>query len=272
MGKLFDALERKKEEKNLKTQSLPMAGPDEPLKREPGITPSKEIFITDALNPKLVAATAPHSLEAENFKVLRAQILFPKNGTRRRIIMVTSVFPGEGKTFVASNLAVSIAMGINEHVLLVDCDFRRPSLHAILGYSKAEGLHEFLTEKRQLPDLLIKTGIDKLSLLPSGTPSKRPSELLASRKMKEFLTEVRDRYDDRFIILDTTPIQVTSEAGILSNYVDGVLFVVMAGKTPREAIQRSIEKVGKEKVLGIVFNAYEQGIKRYGYYYKNYYK
>jgi protein-tyrosine kinase len=264
MGKIFDAIEKSKQEKAIKVEQL-IIGRDHP-------TPARELMPQGRYNPKLVVLSGEGSIEAENFKVLRAQILFPKNGIRRRIIMVTSVFPGEGKTFVAANLAVSIAQGINEYVMLVDCDFRRPHLHTMLGYSNVTGLHEYLTEKKELPDLLIKTGIDKLSLLPAGSPSKNPSELLSSKEMKEFLINVRERYDDRFIIIDTTPMQVTSEAGVLSNYVDGVLFVVMAGKTPRDAMQKSIEKVGKEKILGVFFNGYEQSFKKYGYYYKNYYK
>ena len=186
--------------------------------------------------------------------------------------MITSSFPSEGKTFVAANLAVSIAQSIDEHVLLMDCDLRRPKLHNILGHSNTEGLNEYLTGKKELPDLLIRTRFEKLSLLSAGTPSPNPSELLLSTRMKEFFKQVKGRDQDRFIIIDAPPTQITAEATVLSNYTEGIIFVVMAGKSPRATIQRNIEDLGKTKIMGIVFNGYSQSYKLYDKYYKKYYK
>lgn len=186
--------------------------------------------------------------------------------------MVTSTFPGEGKTFVAANLAVSIAMGIDEYVLLIDCDLRRPRLHEMLGYSNCDGLHEYLTGESQLPDLIIRTEIDKLSILPAGKTPPNPTELLSSTRMKEFLEEVRERYQDRFIIVDSTPMQFTAEASILANYVDGIILVIMAQKSPRKAIQEAIKSLGKEKILGVVFNGHSKAYGYYDRYYNRYYK
>jgi exopolysaccharide/PEP-CTERM locus tyrosine autokinase len=174
--------------------------------------------------------------------------------------MVTSSYPGEGKTYVSANLAVSIALGINEHVLLIDCDLRNPNIHKVLGYSNNEGLHEYLTGEKQLPDLIIRSGIEKLSLLCAGGPSRNASELLSSAKMKTFLQEVRDRYHDRFVIIDATPTQVTSEPNVLSNIVDGIVFVVMAERAPRAAVRKSIDLMGRDKTLGVVFNGYNEGM------------
>jgi capsular exopolysaccharide synthesis family protein len=157
-------------------------------------------------------------------------------------------------------------------VLLVDCDFRRPNLHRMLGLPNKEGLHEYLEGQKTLPDLLVRTKIDKLTFLAAGGATDKPSELLSSAKMKAFLEEVRDRYQDRYIIIDGTPIQVTSEASALVNYVDGVILVVMAQKSPRDAVVRSLESLGREKTLGVVFNGYEQSYKSYHKYYKKYYK
>ncbi len=264
MGKIYDALEKRKKEKSIKGDLSDINSDDE--------SRTLEFVGQDGFRDKLVVLSAPGSAEAESFKTLRSQILFPKNGVRKRVIMVTSVFPGEGKTFVAANLGASIAQGMNEYVMLVDCDFRSPNLHEIFGCPNRAGLHELLTGRGELPDLLIRTGVDKLSLLPAGTSTDKPSELLASIEMKKFLNEVRERYDDRFIIVDAAPIQVTSEASVLSNYVDGIVFVVMARKTPREVIKKNIEKLEKKKIFGIVFNGYEPSLKRYGYYYRDYYK
>jgi protein-tyrosine kinase len=262
MGKISDALERHKKEKLIRTEKLP--GGEPPLPHE--------LIVQNGFSPKLLALSAPESLDAENFKTLRSQILFPKNGERPRTIMVTSAFPGEGKTFVSANLAVSLALGIDEYVLLVDCDLRKPNLHNMLGYTNTEGLYEYLVSRRGLPDLIVRTRIGKLSLLTAGTSSANAAELLASAMMKGFLEEVKGRYQDRFIIIDTTPSQGATEANVLANHVDGIIFVVMARKSPREPIQRSIESLGKKKILGIVFNGYSQNYKSYRKYYERYYK
>ncbi len=266
MGKVFDALERHKKETAINAERLPLRGGLSDSRIDHGLS------IKSVLNPKLVAHSAPDSLDAENFKILRAQILFPKNGTRPRSIMVTSAFPGEGKTYVASNLAVSIATGINEHVLLIDCDFRRPTLHNMLGYSNKEGLNEYLMGKSNLPDLLIRTRVEKLSLLTAGSTSAKPAEILSSNMMKDFLVDVRERYQDRYIILDAPPSHVTAETSVLANYVDGIIFVVMAGKSPRATIQKNIENLGRKRIVGIVFNGYNESSRYYQKYYKKYYK
>jgi len=272
MGKIFDALERHKKEKSINAERLPIGESRNRIREVPKPSPALESFIHNDFSPKLLALAAPESLDAENFKILRSQILFPKDGKRPRTIMVTSAFPGEGKTFLASNLAVSLALGINEYVLLIDCDLRRPYLHKMFGYSNFEGLHEYLTGRKELPDLLIRTSIEKLTLLTSGSAPPNPSELLSSIKMREFLEEVKDRYQDRFIIIDAPPSQVSAETNVLSNYVDGIIFVVMAKKSPKETIQRSIENLGRQKIFGIVFNGYSQSYKSYRKYYKNYYR
>jgi protein-tyrosine kinase len=271
MGKISDALERHKKERFITVKRLPVEVSEDSIKRRPESTFVREWVSQNSFSPKVVVLSAPDSLDAENFKILRAQILFPKDGKRPKTIMVTSSFPGEGKTFVAVNLAVSLALGINEHVLLLDCDLRRPELHNMLGCSSTEGLHEYLMGKRQLPDLLIRTKIEKLSFLAAGTPSSKASELLSSIAMKEFLKEVKERYDDRFIIIDAPPSQVTAEANVLANYVDGVLFVIMAQRSPREAVKRNIENFGN-KVLGIVLNGYAPGHRSYHKYDKYYNK
>ena len=273
MGKIFDALERNKKEKSLgRVERLPVDEPDKQVEKGPEPPSARKLVVQGSLNPKLVVSSAPDSMDAENFKILRTQILFPKNGKRPRIILITSSFPGEGKTFVAANLAVSIAQSIDEHVLLLDCDLRRPTLHNMLGLSNTEGLHEYLTGKKELPDLLIRTRFERLSLLSAGVPSPNPSELLLSTRMKELLKKVKGHNQDRFIIIDAPPTQITAEAAVLSNYTEGIIFVVMAGKSPRITIQRNIEDLGKTKIMGIVFNGYSKSYKFYNKYYKKYYK
>jgi protein-tyrosine kinase len=270
MGKIFDALEKSKKEKVIIAEPIP-SGKPEPVQTEP-VVPVMSTIKANNISNKLIVVTAPESYEAESFKLLRAQILFAQNRERPRTIMVTSAMPGDGKSFVAANLAASIAMGIDEHVLLVDCDLRRSSLHEIFGLSNRKGLNEYLKKEKNLQDLLIKTCVDKLSFLPAGITIRNPSELLASNDMKIFLEEVRKRYDDRFIILDTPPSQILAESNIISNFVDGIVFVVRENITPRDMVQKAVASFGKEKLLGIVVNAHTHLQKNKAYYYKNYYQ
>jgi exopolysaccharide/PEP-CTERM locus tyrosine autokinase len=270
MGTISDALEKHKKEKSIKTQMLPRRKPEDSVPDERKVSPPRKSKIPEGFDPKLIVGVAPESYDAENFKILRARIIFPKDGKQPKTIMVTSAFPGEGKTFVAANLAASLAQGIDEYVLLIDCDLRRPAVHSMYGYSNREGLREYLTGKRQLSDLFLKTKINKLSLLTAGRLPPNPSELLSSDMMKGFLEEVKGRYEDRYIIIDSPPSQFASEANVLAKRVDGIIFVIMSGKSPRKEIYRGIENLGKEKVLGIVFNGYSHSHRYYRKYDKEY--
>ena len=202
MGKISDALARNKKEKSLIYEKLDSDKHEDKAPVKYDISIKDRLSLNLNTDPKLVVYSAPESMDAENFKMLRAQILYPQD-RKVRSILITSTFPGEGKTFIASNLAVSIARGIDEHVLLVDCDFRRPSIHKMFGYSNLEGLHEVLTKKRPLNELIIRTNINKLSVITAGSSPSNPSELLSSSIMEAFLKEVKDRYQDRFIIIDS---------------------------------------------------------------------
>jgi protein-tyrosine kinase len=277
MGKISDALEKHQKETEVKTEPVFPKITSESLSldsqgKRSGFHLQRQKIAQKDFDPKLVVLTAPDSYEAENFKLLRAQIMFARDRKRPKTIMVTSATPADGKTFVAANLAASIAMGIDEHVLLVDCDLRRADMHTMFGMPVSDGLREYLIGERQLSDILIKTKIEKLTLLPAGHTPPNPSELLASGAMVSFLEEIRGRYDDRIIILDTAPSQVLAEANVLSNFVDGIIFVVRSEKTPRALIRKAIDGLGREKILGVVFNGYSHEQKTYGKYYQKYYK
>lgn len=272
MGKISDALERQKKERTLKIEGLSGATVERLIPEDQESTLARKAMIGHKYSHKLVVVSEPESVDAENFKVLRGQVLFSRERKTPRVIMVTSTFPGEGKTFVSANLAVSIALGIDEHVLLVDCDLRRPSLHGLLGYSHSQGLHEYLTGTMRLEELIIRTNVEKLSFLPAGSIPSNPTELLSSSVMKEFLEEVRGRYQDRYIIIDSTPSQVTAETNVLANFVDGIILVVMFGKSPKKAVKSTAGNLPGDKILGIVLNGYSHAYKAYNRYYKKYYK
>ncbi|MFZ7124532.1 MAG: polysaccharide biosynthesis tyrosine autokinase [Desulfobacterales bacterium] len=221
------------------------------------------------LHPKLVVSTRPHSYEAEQFRVLRTSILFPKTGTRPRSILVTSTLPGEGKSFVSANLAASIAQHIDTRVLLIDCDLRKPNLHSYFGVTPNKGLTQVLQGKAAMPDVLMRTPIDRLMLLPAGHPPDNPSELLSSHKMREFLKEVTNRYSDRLVLIDSPPPKLTAETGALARLVDGILLVVRFQKANREMAGELVELVGKERIIGAVGNYLD--LKALSYYGKSKY-
>jgi exopolysaccharide/PEP-CTERM locus tyrosine autokinase len=233
-------------------------------KASPPIQPNS--YDSVAIEETLIVLTKPHSFEAEQFKILRSSLLFPHDSKPPRTIMVTSALPGDGKTFVSSNLAISIAQNINEHVLLIDCDLRMPDIHKMFGYKNVKGLAEYLNNSYELKDLFLKTMVNKLTLLPGGDPPPNPSELISSQKMSHLIKEVRSRYRDRIIVIDSPPPALTAETQVIAEQVDGILLVVKYGKTPRELVSHVVDQFGKEKLLGVVFNRYELGISsRLGY-------
>jgi protein-tyrosine kinase len=284
LGKISEALDKYKSEKIINLERFEPEGPEEPVEPEERKGPEKffaedpEVTLARKIRPeykfseRLVTLSAPDSFDAENFKVLRGQILFPRDREVPHTILVTSAFPGEGKTFVASNLATALALSVDDYVLLIDADLRRASIHQMFGFSNARGLQEYLTGRKGLDDLLVKTGIEKLTVLPAGKKPRNPGELLSSNMMAQFLKEAKESYKNHFIIIDSPPSHITAEAKFLSKHVDAVIFVVMAQRTPRNAVERAIDNLGRDKVIGVVFNGYDKAHNGYSKYYDHYYK
>jgi exopolysaccharide/PEP-CTERM locus tyrosine autokinase len=210
-------------------------------------------------------------MEAELFRGLRSQILFPKTGKPPRTILVTSALPEEGKSFVAANLAINMARNVDEHVMLVDCDLRKPTIHTRFGFDKARGLSEYLANGTGLAPLLLKTGLDKLTLLPSGAPPGNPSELVSSSRMAALIQELKARYPDRYIIFDSPPPMMAPETGAIAKWSDGVLVVVKYG-TPMALVEDLVAHLDREKIIGVVINrVHPRDYQRYSYkkYYRN---
>lgn len=275
MGKIFDALEKANSQIS---GAIPLSRPEadrrESSKGADKILPlesSEKIAYQHNLDPNLVAYHSPNSVEAELFKILKTNLLFPTTGQPPRKILVTSPLPGDGKSFVVANLAVSIAINVEEYVLLMDCDMRKPTIHSCFGYGQVAGLGEHLAAGVDLTKVLLKSPVPKLTILPAGKAMHNPTELLTSKKMNRLMAEVADRYDDRYIIIDSPPPSMAAETNALINIVDGVICVVKAGKTPMKAVSDTIEQIGKDKMLGIVLNCSDQSAKKYYGYHKSYY-
>jgi receptor protein-tyrosine kinase/non-specific protein-tyrosine kinase len=168
--------------------------------------------------------------------------------------MVSSANAAEGKSITAVNLAVSLAQSIDHTVLLVDADLRSPSLHSYFGIEPSFGLSDYLRGEQDLSRMLIKTGFGKLVLLPAGSPSEHPAELLSSDRMKALVHEMKHRFRDRYVIFDSTPLLVTADALSLGSYMDGILFVIQEGNTSEKAAKQALALMKDWNVLGAVFN------------------
>lgn len=242
MGRMFDALQKVEREKNRELQEdAPKVAPDALV-----------------LDNKLVSFYAPYSMAAEQFRRLRTHIIKPGIESSYKTILITSAMAGEGKSLVAINLAIAIATELHSHALIVDCDLRNPALSRWFGFHKAKGLSDYLTQDIPLENILIRTAVDKLSIFPGGEEvQENPVELVGSNKMKSLLAELKARYADRYIILDSSPLLATTEPSVLNEMADGIVLVIKSGDTPRESIQQAVKLLDRKKIIGVVLNNME---------------
>ena len=204
----------------------------------------------------------------EAYKTLRTNTMFAlaeREGCK--IVLVTSSLQGEGKSITALNLAISFAEAENR-VLLIDCDLRRPKLARLLRISSRVGLSNLLLDPALLDEAILPGGVDRLDVILSGDIPPNPSELLGSSRMSALLTHLRRRYD--YILLDTPPANMVTDAVVLATKSDGVLFVVRAGQTDRGSVAHAVEQLEytQAKLLGFVLDDVSGTGGSYGYKYK----
>ncbi len=216
---------------------------------------------------RLVALSAPKSLPSEQYRTLKTKLFQMRNSGSLRSVLVTSAAASDGKTLTAVNLALTIAQEIEQRVLLVDCDLRRPSVHKALGFPKTDGLADFLSQEMDWSSVVLSTSIPNLCVIPAGTVPDNPAELLNTQKMREFLSSISHQFD--WVIIDSPPIVPLADAELLSSLVDGTLLVVRACKTPAESVTKAVQALKNGKILGVVFNG-AQASKKSGYYYYSY--
>ena len=220
-----------------------------------------------------VTPNSPRTTATDQFRVIKRPLL--ENATGKgasailngNLIMVTSSLPGEGKSFAAINLAMSLAMELNHTVLLVDADVARPSIMKKLGLQSAPGLLDLLLdEKIELSDVFLKTNVPKLTILPTGVPHPRATELLASEAMTSLLKDLARRYSDRIIIFDSPPLLLTTEARVLASHMGQIVMIVQAEKTLQSQVQHALSTIENCPVKLIVLNqARTRGLGAYGY-------
>jgi protein-tyrosine kinase len=228
----------------------------------PAVTSKRVEIDLEALSAGgIVSPNAPRSQIADQYRVIKRPLIANAMGKgattveRGNLIMVTSSLPGEGKSFTAINLAISIAAELDNTVMLVDADVARPSILRVLGLEPGPGLLDLLSgDSADISTMLLKTNIDKLTILPSGTRHDRATEMLASEAMTRLLEDVGKRYSDRIIIFDSPPLLLTTESRVLATHMGQIVIVIQAEKTLRSDVQDALTTIEACPVKMVVFN------------------
>ena len=211
---------------------------------------------------------------AEDFRIIKRPLLRQARASgaeairHGNLIVVTSAMPGEGKTYCAVNLAMSIAMDMDITVLLVDAAVARPSVLKVLGLPPEPGLMDVLLDPQlAMGDVILKTNVANLRILPAGRSNKHATELLASRAMSRLLAEIASRYSDRIVVFDSPPLLITSEAHALVGQMGQVVMVVEAETTTQHAVKEALRQIEACEHIHLIYNKTKSfpGNDYYGY-------
>lgn len=218
---------------------------------DPGIVEGTLLEAVAGHSEKLVANPQLQPIAVEQYRRLAAILHHAQKERGIRRVLVASALAEEGKTLTATNLALTLSESYKRRVLLIDADLRRPGVNIAFGIAKQAGLSEALAGETPQKLSLVQLS-DHLSVLPAGNPNSDPMHGLTSLRMSQILDEASEIFD--WVIIDSPPVGLLPDAKLLARMVDNVVFVVAAGKTPHGAIQRAIDSLGRERVLGIVLN------------------
>jgi exopolysaccharide/PEP-CTERM locus tyrosine autokinase len=243
--------------------AVPVATPatPTPVKARKQSTTKVELDLNRMRDMGMVTAAGGRTLLVEDFRIIKRPLIKRAFAERNEhdkpgnLIMITSSLPGEGKTFCAINLAMSIAMELDHTVLLIDADVARPSVLRTLGLPAQRGLMDILLDdKLELADVMLRTNVDTLSILPAGTSTPRATELLASQTMSTFVYEIANRYPDRIVIFDSPPLLLTSEAQVLASHMGQIVLVVESETTTQHAVKESLRQLEGCSNVNIIYN------------------
>lgn len=215
---------------------------------------------SDAFRPDLlICESQPESAEAMAFKYIRAQLstMRGSDGKPAQSITITSADRSEGKSFIASNLAVSLAQ-LEKKVILLDCDFRNPSVHKYLGYENSDGLTSLLTMNAQLSDVVFGSKVPNLDIIPAGWPNPNPTELVCNEKFRILVKFLKSKYD--YVIIDAPPASFVVDAPVMAGIADGVVLVASYRKTRRDALlmaHKKILQISHKRVHAVLNNVTE---------------
>ena len=252
MSKIQKALEKAKAQQQ----------PSTPAGRTPYVVRPVQGGQVDA---HVVAYHHPHSHLTESFRRLKAMIRSLDTGRNIRTVTFTSAGKGEGKSTVALNLAIAMCQDFDTRVAIVDADLRRPRVHRLLGITPRRGLSDILSGESVPEDVMITNSVPRLTIIPGGRSSRTPGELLASPRMRQFVEELKSRFD--FVIFDTPPVLTVSDAIVLGPMTDGVVVVIQAGKARKSLVARAVELLHNSHILGFVLNRGDLVLSHYGYRY-----
>ena len=220
-----------------------------------------ELDLAHMRDSGMVTAAGGRTALVEDFRIIKRPLIKKAFAERApgdkpgNLIMITSSLPGEGKTYCAINLAMSIAMELDHTVLLVDADVARPSVLRVLGLPAERGLMDLLLDdKMDLSDVMLRTNVDTLSILSAGTANPRATELLASQTMSTFVAEIANRYPDRIVIFDSPPLLLTSEAHVLASHMGQIVVVVESEATTQHAVKESLRQLEGLSNVNLIYN------------------
>jgi capsular exopolysaccharide synthesis family protein len=249
------------------------APPKEPPPvEEPAAEPRRtSLFdrIDARLAEKVVVDENMSNLSREQYRRLAAVLHDAQGNSGLKVIMVASGVPGEGKTLTATNISLTLSDSYRRRVLLIDADLRKPTLHQVFRLNTTSGLTDGLDPERDVR-LVLRQVSTNLSVLPAGRPTTDPMAGLTSERMRRLIDEAKEAFD--WVIIDTPPLMLLPDAHLLSSLVDGAVLVVKAASTPHEMVKRTVEIIGRERILGVVLNQVKGEMQPgYGDYYSHYY-
>jgi len=202
---------------------------------------------------------------SEEYRIIKRPILMNAFGhgaapvDKGNLVGITSARTNEGKTYTTLNLAISLAMELDITILLVDTDLLKCSLTKQLGLENEPGLMDVVkSSSMDLSDVILATDLPRLKVLPAGTRSKNPTEILASTRMRNMINEMSDRYSDRIILFDTPPLMETTEGNVIVNFIGQVLVVVESSVTPSNIVKDAVSQISSDKVIGMILNKSRQ--------------
>lgn len=213
----------------------------------------------DKLADNRIIAAFNNNANSQTFRTLRTQVIQKMRENNWRSLAITSPSEGEGKSLIAANLAVAIAMEVNQTVLLVDLDLKNPSLADLFGVIAQRGFRDFLRGDVELEEIMVNPGIDRLVLVPGKGTVNNSSEIISGPKMVSFFNESKTRYDSRFVIYDMPPILPSDDVLTAVGNIDCALLVIEDGKNPEKEIVRAVRQLKKTSVIGTVLNRYHKG-------------
>lgn len=239
---------------------VPMVRPTD-LQKMGYVSPVYTLSRSVKLNPRVMAANRcvaflPDSPEVEFYRQLRTRILQMSRSQEGAgaTVMVTSALPGEGKTLTAINLALTFAKEFKQTALLVDCDLRQQQVHSVMGFPSHRGLVDYLLDDCPVPELFVWPGVEKLTVISGGKTVKDSCELLGSPGMRDLVLDMKHRYPDRYVFFDAPSILSSADAIAFAPLVDHILVVAQAGQTSLKELNRALELLPQEKILGLVMN------------------